>query len=179
MQKHTILHRRNYGRKGVFLKFVIWPLNYLLHVRAKQFMSSKRRQLIIFAFDHIGITINLHGLYEKKELETFFEWISNCEIDMRKSVAIDIGANVGNHSLFFSDYFDKVYSFEPNRRTYKVLSLNAELAGNVDCFNFGISDVNSQAYLVVDQNNLGGSYVTSSSSIESQLIELKTLQLGL
>ena len=39
---------------------------------------------------------------------------------------LDIGANIGNHSLFFSNYFYKVLSFEPHPKIFKVLAINTE-----------------------------------------------------
>jgi FkbM family methyltransferase len=91
---------------------------------------------------------------------------------MAKSCAIDMGANIGNHSLYFSDYFLKVLSFEPNPRTFKVLALNAELASNIECFNFGLSDRDRSARMNVDRANIGSSSITDCGG---QQIDLKRL----
>tara|TARA_A100001011_G_C14085107_1_gene746160 strand:- start:60 stop:212 length:153 start_codon:yes stop_codon:yes gene_type:complete len=50
----------------------------------------------------------LEGLYEKRELITLISWLKPLSKEFRKSTLIDIGANIGNHSMFFSDYFKKI-----------------------------------------------------------------------
>lgn len=90
-------------------------------------------------------------------------------------VALDIGANIGNHSLYFSDYFKKVYSFEPNPRTHKVLLINAALASNIQCFEIGLSDVSKQALMDINPTNCGGATVTEVGSPQAQSIRLQTL----
>ena len=45
--------------------------------------------------------------------------------------SIDIGANVGNHSVFFSKKFDKVLAFEPLPMALKLLKINTEKYSNI------------------------------------------------
>jgi hypothetical protein len=129
----------------------------------------------VFAFDHIAHQINLKGVYEGKELDTFFTWMRQCNPHLFDGVALDIGANIGNHSLYFSDYFKTVYSFEPNPRTYKVLQINAALANNIQCFEIGLSDVSKQSLMDSNPTNSGGSTVTDAGSSKAQAIALQTL----
>jgi FkbM family methyltransferase len=46
-----------------------------------------------------------------------------------KAVVVDAGANIGNHTLFFSDVYgaSQVYSFEPLRETFRILERNIAL----------------------------------------------------
>ena len=118
-----------------------------------------QKQLAVFAFDVIGIHISVEGIYEKAELDLLFEWLSKHHKLFKSSAALDIGANIGNHSLYFSDYFSKVFSFEPNGRTFKLLSLNSELANNVECFNFGLSNKAEAAFLHTPYNDIGRSSI--------------------
>jgi len=57
---------------------------------------------------------------------------------------IDVGACMGNHSIFFSDVADKVVSFEPVQENYYHLTLNLKLneIKNVDSYNLGLSNKN-------------------------------------
>ena len=80
--------------------------------------------MAIFSFDHIGHKINLDGVYERNELDFLFEWLATHSPDVFNGTAIDIGANIGNHSLYLSNYFEKVVSFEPHPRTFKLLEIN-------------------------------------------------------
>ncbi|MFM0208850.1 FkbM family methyltransferase [Paraburkholderia sediminicola] len=164
---------KNYGRLVFLREMVFWPINFLLLQQSKKHLANKR-QLVVFSFDHIAHDINLNGIYEAKELETFFGWISKYK-GVFNGTAIDIGANIGNHSLFFSDFFERVFSFEPASRTYKILSLNSDLVENITCFNVGISSSNREALLHVNQDNMGGSYVSTAPSTHTQNIKLQTL----
>jgi FkbM family methyltransferase len=79
-------------------------------------------------------------------------------------VALDIGANIGNHSLYFSEFFGNVFAFEPNPKTFALLKVNSEYAclnGNIKCFNYGLSDLNGQLFFKSSQSNTGGSKIVS------------------
>jgi FkbM family methyltransferase len=79
-----------------------------------------------------------------------------------RTVALDIGANIGNHSVFFSDLFEEVFAFEPNPRTFFLLKFNSEHAcfkRNIRCFNFGLSDQNSELLFKASKSNVGGSRI--------------------
>jgi len=129
----------------------------------------------VFAFDYIGHKINLDGVYEIADLDFFFDAMILNRSMFSEGTAIDIGANIGNHSLYFSDYFQKVISFEPNPRTYKVLQLNAELTKNVLCFNEGISDTNAELLLETCNTNSGRSAITDDGNGSTRSIRVKPL----
>ncbi|GLQ90825.1 hypothetical protein GCM10007898_44010 [Dyella flagellata] len=129
----------------------------------------------MFSFDFIAHNINLNGVYEKDDLDTFFEWAQSMGINFKDATALDIGANIGNHSLYFSDHFKRVVSFEPHPRIFKVLSLNAELASNVICHNVGLSDQDGTAILSGPAVNFGRS--TISESRDSRSVDIKLVKL--
>lgn len=56
------------------------------------------------------------------------------------STVLDIGAQVGNMSIAYSLFADKVISFEPNPATYEVLENNSTLNPNIKPYNYAISD---------------------------------------
>jgi len=157
--------------KNIFLSLLIKQLDK----RSVSLLQKGYRQLAIFSYDHIGHAINLGGVYEGSELDVLFEWLQKYQVDMQTTAAIDIGANIGNHSLYFSDHFKHVYSFEPNPLTFKLLSLNTELASNITCFAVGISDSNRSAEIYFSGNNIGGATVTDSPTVSSQPVVLRTL----
>ena len=137
---------------------------------------AKKRSLAVFSFDYIGTQIALNGIYEKEELELLFDWLKSIDIDLKDSIAIDIGANIGNHSLYFSDFFNTVYSFEPNSQVFKLLQLNAKLVKNIHCFNFGLSSHASTSHLeIADLDNCGSANISNISTTKTISIELKTL----
>lgn len=134
------------------------------------------RQLVVFSFDDISLQINSHGVYERQELETFITWLESERPGLcRGAIALDLGANIGNHSLFFSDHFKQVHAFEPNPRTFRVLALNAELTGNITCHQLGLSDAAGAAHFQVNPSNIGASRLVPSATRESIEVSLVTL----
>jgi FkbM family methyltransferase len=172
----SVLYKNTLGHtefiKTVIRSIVCKFLNYcsLRHIK------NGEKQVVVFAFDFIGHQINLKGFYERQELVTAFNYLS--ENNLINGLAADIGANIGNHSLFFRKYYPKVFSFEPNPRTYKVLNLNAELLDNITCLNFGLSDSARTAFLNINSGNVGGSHLSADETLRSntqQEIKLETL----
>lgn len=138
-------------------------------------VEQNRKPLAVFAFDYIGHMINLDGVYEIADLDFLFTAMAPNKTLFAEATAIDIGANIGNHSLYFSDHFRQVLSFEPNPRTYKLLQLNVELAANVTCFNEGISNANTEVLLETFGTNSGRSAITGKDTGNARSIRVKTL----
>ena len=114
--------------------------------------AETERQLVCFSYDYITTMILLEGQYEREELICLER---HCFPKMRhRKTCLDIGANIGNHTLFFSDHFETVIAFEPHPRTFKVLKLNAELAGNVETHNIGLSNKAGKVGVGQDKLNL-------------------------
>ena len=76
----------------------------------------------------------------------------------KQKTIIDIGANIGNHSLFFSEFleYDKIISIEPFEKNVELLKMNLE---NKNCviLDSALSDSISEKVLYNSQeNNFGG-----------------------
>ena len=121
-------------------------------------------QLAIFSFDHIGLRINLDGRYEGGSLDLIGHFIQAYIKNSHQSVAIDVGANIGNHSLFFSEFFHEVISFEPNPRTFELLRFNAKYGapkGNIFPLCVGLGSEKGQSIFLSSKSNVGGSCVVN------------------
>lgn len=137
---------------------------------------ERRQQLVVFSFDYVSTAINIDGIYEIDELEVLFEWLNLLNSDeIFEGSALDIGANIGNHSLYFSSYFTEVLSYEPQPLTFELLKLNSRLAANMKCFNFGLSSSDKKESFVVDQKNIGGSRIVAEGCPQGVNLHLKTL----
>jgi FkbM family methyltransferase len=106
--------------------------------------------------DHICDAIRAHDKYER----VFLEFIRDGLFERnacREKIALDVGANIGNHSLFLSDLFKRVIAFEPNPVARTLLRLNIEMNGieNVDVRSVGLADKAATATLAFDYENLG------------------------
>jgi len=93
---------------------------------------------------------------------------------------IDIGANIGNHSVFFyKEMGATVYSIEPINENYELLLKNTE-GYPIKTFQLGISDANGYMYQSKDISsykdgnvkNMGMCYLETEGNIE---IEVKTV----
>jgi len=136
-------------------------LNLLNH-KISRVNIKNNPQLIIFSFDHIGLSINLHGRYEVEILNLLEVFIKQKIPDAFKNTALDIGANIGNHSIFFSKLFKKVISFEPNPATFDVLALNIKYNApnqNIIPHRIGLSDANGDLPFILNRSNIGGSRI--------------------
>lgn len=85
-----------------------------------------------------------------KSLKIYGEWAES-EIDLLKNLVspgdcvVDVGAFIGTHTVALAKAAGtngKVYSFEPRREIFQVLSSNIELnrLDNIVSFNFGLGD---------------------------------------
>ena len=155
------------GRKtSAYNKIFKIILNRINHVIARKNIE-KNPQLVIFSFDHIGLSLNLEGRYENSSLLLVEEFIEKKITQAGDKVALDIGANIGNHSIFFAKKFKKVYSFEPNPVTYEVLKINSNYAAeykNVIPVNFGLSDIEGSLPFRINPSNIGGSSIIDENS---------------
>jgi len=134
---------------------------YNYHIK----LIKKHPNLAIFAFDFIGDEISVYGIYEKEILECLEDCIFN-KIDTQNSVCLDVGANIGNHTLYFAQFFNKVYSFEPHPEIFELLKFNVRKSKNVKVFQFGLSSKNDEMIIV---HNKYSTYGSSSLRNKSDL----------
>jgi|GEM_PF-2214550 len=113
--------------------------------------------------DYILETIRKTGaFYEQELLSSWFPYIEDSK------TILDIGANIGNHSLFWASSIKdaQVYSFEPVHETYELLCKNIQenhLEDQVHAENYGVGE--KQSYASVKErveNNLGATTLEGS-----------------
>ena len=137
----------------VLATFVRANFNY----KSEKFKKLYRFNPAIFFNDSLSKELMINGIYEKDELDL----ISNI-ID--KEIFIDVGANIGNHTLYFRNSFKKIYSFEPHPKTYKLLQLNTEDFPHIKTFNIGLSNEKKQSHIFIESRK----NVASTNYIEDQ-----------
>jgi FkbM family methyltransferase len=159
MKYYTII--LNHFKYKAFKKIV--GLNHINLTRQTIYYS-------VFLNDVVSDSIQVTGLFESEILIPLFEILSK-RFDFKESTAIDIGANIGNHSIFFSDIFEKVISFEPNPITYKLLSVNTFSLHNIHIVNLGLSDTDKEISLSVQTGNIGASsaIINRNSGLEHKI----------
>ena len=100
------------------------------------------------------------GAYEHQFLMALFDGLlADRKSELKGTLALDVGANIGNHSLYFSKYFARVIAFEPNPRAVSVLEANVKLSGaNIEIAPFGLAQCDGKFdFMVNETGNLGGS----------------------
>ncbi len=132
--------------------------------KAPKFYQKRGHKMAVFANDYVGILINQFGLYERDELDLLFEFLTPLKECFSSGTALDIGANIGNHSVFFSTYFSQVHSFEPSPDTYYLLHYNAKQRENITAHNMGLGDLSGQFHMVENHTNIGGTYIDTADN---------------
>jgi len=112
---------------------------------------------------------NLKDYLQKKiyDTHTFYEEMMLEDIQNRvkdTSEIIDIGANIGNHTIFFSSICQcEVHAFEPQKNVFNLLKKNVQLNNQeykVELYNIALGEKEDKGDIkIVDKNNLGSSEV--------------------
>lgn len=134
--------------------------------------------LAIIPNDEIGIEILQFGVYERRLLSMLFDDVlAPFRDDFAQKTVLDIGANIGNHSVYFAHRFKHVISFEPGTVPCHLLQANLLLnrTTNVDVYKIGLSDREMRASLAPSEaDNIGSSRVSpSSDACDCEEIELR------
>lgn len=152
IEANGMKYRPSKAKSVFFLPLVKTDLIQQFILMEDNYFESKMLQRI--CFDSIG------GLIAKR-------------IGEEGSVVVDIGANIGNHTLYFANELNagKVISFEPVPNTFKILETNIQLNGlqdRVEIYNQGLSDKPGRAEIeVFNPGNIGG---TSLKAGKGELI---------
>lgn len=114
------------------------------------------QRITVFRNDHVGDKIAAHGLYEKENLALLLRLLRTLE----QPVVLDIGANIGNHTLAFATVAAQVHAFEPVPHIHALLRRNVEqnTLGNVTLHALALSDRDGEATIhMVKAGNFGAS----------------------
>ena len=128
------------------------------------------QKMFIEAGDFIGKKIVKHGIYDGETIDLIQKVVTLSQAQ----VMLDVGANIGNHSLAFSTFAEKVFSFEPGEKAFNLLSRNINInqLNNVTVFNFGLSNHDQQTTLYTENSgNLGESSLYKHNLVDKEFIE--------
>ena len=150
----------------------------LLKVATKQFLRRykvrphENGMRAVFLGDSVSNRVILDGLFERYFLLALERQVFS---KMPKdAVALDIGANIGNHACFMANRFAKVIAFEPNPIVFHVLMANT-LGRNVDCLNLGLSNQTAQLPFVVKFPNYGLAHIAHEGETPDITVDVQPL----
>jgi hypothetical protein len=109
------------------------------------------QRITVFQNDHVGDKIATKGLYEKENLELLLHLMQH----LQSPVVLDVGANIGNHTLAFATKAAHVYAFEPIPIIFALLKQNVKQnnLSNVTLQQLALSDQNDTAIINMEWND--------------------------
>lgn len=117
--------------------------------------------LAVFANDHIGSDVITYGRYDRYNLEKTPQVLNQLTggDTYREGICLDIGANIGNHSLYYGQIFKQVIAFEPNPIANKLLqaSVLKNRITNIRVCTTGLGLIRETKKLSIFSDNLGKS----------------------
>ena len=146
----------------IFIETIV--KNFLHRLSKKYIFEKKYDQLVVYSFDSVSTEINLNGIYEKNFLFFLKNYLKDNMYNTENEIAVDIGAYIGNHSIFLSKIYKKILSFEPHPLSFKILQLNCENFPNINIFNYACSNINKKSFLRQKHTNIGGSFISDGSN---------------
>lgn len=96
----------------------------------------------------------------------------------KEGIFVDIGANIGQHSLYAAHFCKHVYAFEPiERLCFQFLkSVYKNELYNINVFNYGLGNEDKKMDIFTAANNMGSSSVIEKKSrINNGSIKIKKL----
>ena len=122
---------------------------------------------------YVGGALIRYGEFSHLEMDTFEKFLS-----LPDMVLVEIGANIGAHTVGLSKKVKRLVAFEPQPQVFYNLCANIALNSiqNVDCYNVGLGSEASTLYLPeIDHskpNNFGGISLLKEGKYE---IPIRTL----
>lgn len=153
------------------------------------FISSTIKPLFylpLYKKDYIQQQILTEGTYYENDNLTFIckDWNNGIvSQNIAGGCIIDIGANIGNHTLFF--FFEckikKAFCFEPIESTYNILKRNIEinnLTSNVTLVKSAVGASKSTASMTFyDKTNIGSTQITLDKDGNIPVVSIDSMQI--
>lgn len=156
-------------------------VRYLISFGLLTFLARRARKRSSAMFVEISSTVDRHilseGLFEKGVIDALRYVISRSGTT---KLMIDIGANIGNHSVALAPLFQGVAAVEPHPVLYRVLEANMLRNGlsHVSCHNFGLGKTGGTVTLEESPDEHSISRVAERSMLPPEMFGLSAEQFG-
>lgn len=160
------------------------PLSAIL--RNRRIPLALRRALArrIVPFGPASFTVDIGGVAYRGTLDNYIDWMVYVTGDFFEytylnfvrglglsGLALDVGANVGNHALAFSAMFDEVLAVEPYGPVFQRLERKIADRPNVRIENVGLSDREGAVrFTAPDGTNLGTGSVDDDGDLSVRVV---------
>lgn len=140
-----------------------------------QIRLTSKRGYILNAFENDAITNKFQkdGEYDTNTLDSICDVLKV----IQPQTSLDIGANIGNHSLVIAKFSKNLIAFEPINFIFNVLEKNFHLNNilNGKAINYGLSNQKKTTHIFIPENgNLGSSSLEDKEGI-GDFLEIKTI----
>lgn len=139
------------------------------NINSNEFSKIYKNGLVYFFNDTLSNEISIFGIFEKEQLNKVIKIFVN----KKKNLFIDIGANIGNHSIFLSKFFKNVLAFEAHPKIFEILNLNTKKIKNIKSFNIALSDKKKFLYFKdIQTQNMAGHSLRPKGEIKVKTTKL-------
>lgn len=156
-------------------------LRYLFSFGLLELLARRAAQRPQRFFVQVASTIDRHvlceGLFEKGVIDLLREL---CARTGHTQLLVDVGANIGNHSVALAPLFAQVEAIEPHPVLFKVLEANVLLnqLAHVHCHNLGLASENTTGTLAEMASEHSISRVRERSQLAPEVFGLSSEKFG-
>ncbi|CAD7804044.1 hypothetical protein CHRY9390_01167 [Chryseobacterium aquaeductus] len=159
----------NYVRRKMNISYLDSKTTYKIKYR-----GNITKIVLNRAFGYVDMKIFTDGIYEKEIVDDI---VNHLSID---KIMLDIGSNIGQHSLLSSRYCKQIYAFEPMPTVFNQFneSIRKNNIKNIETFNIGIGDKKEDKEFYFIKNHAGASSFIDrkNSNTEKILLKIDTLK---
>ena len=154
-------------------------LRYLVSYGLLTMLARRARKRPNRLFVEISSNIDRHilseGLFEKGLLDLLRDF---CLQTGHTGLMIDVGANIGNHTVALASVFKRVEAVEPHPVLFRVLQANTlyNHLMHVRCHNFGLANENTSGTLTASPDNHAMNRVRERSQLAPEIVGLTNEQ---
>lgn len=163
--------------KRVFKKIIILFFFRIIKINATKSLIQKLCALL--GINILELAHNANGILKYQDMsisgeeyflkDVLFNYFEKNNI--QEPILLDVGANIGDYSFELSKIFPnaKIYSFEPNPSSYKILVKNVKGFDNLKCFNIGLGSQSGEMKIFTYK---GDTETQHASLFEKVLLDL-------
>ena len=161
------------------IQFIIAGICYKLLQSIRRSHKDRLPELAVFADDDLGLRLSCFGEFETEVLTYLRKLFGN---DLIETHFIDVGANLGNHTIGLHAHFHHCHAFEPDPRTFRLLEANTANKPNITCYQKALSNQDGIAAFSQHRTNTGKSHIVLPAHAKSKLerrslIDVETIRL--
>jgi FkbM family methyltransferase len=139
----------------------------------KRLTTKRNFQLDVFVSDTITQEIESKGEYDSNTLDSLVDILT----EIRPNIALDVGANIGNHSVLIAQHVKQLIAFEPLTFIHEVLQANLKnnQLSHAQAYPLALSDKKTtNAIHILNNGNLGSSSLEFNDNV-AESIEINTV----